>query len=220
MVLFRRMKPQDTSASDSEQLNMSGGNLVRLKVCVFFMLAHLINERFEAEKVNILFWKAPFSVGFILYVRSSLPHVMSLNMASVGLLLGLAMLQPPDMQELHAQLSLLFEQYDFNIPELPGLDFSRMEVEWHRLRSNIPEVWKFNNDGREFQVGERMKERGLTAQHPVVLIPGVISTVRLVMSSFLLMLMLDRAWSLGLLLLNFALSSARNCGEDLKCFLK
>ncbi|EEB86878.1 hypothetical protein MPER_16014, partial [Moniliophthora perniciosa FA553] len=47
---------------------------------------------------------------------------------------------------------------------------------WNRLRSNIPEVWKFNHDGREFQVGEQMSKRGLAAKYPVVLIPGVIST--------------------------------------------
>lgn len=93
-----------------------------------------------------------------------------------GILLGYAVIQPTDVQELQAHLSLLLAEYDFNIPEFPGLDFSRLEVEWQRLRSNIPEIWKFNNDGREFQVGERMKERGLTAQHPVILIPGVIST--------------------------------------------
>ncbi|PFH53776.1 hypothetical protein AMATHDRAFT_136887 [Amanita thiersii Skay4041] len=73
-------------------------------------------------------------------------------------------------------MSLLLEQYDFSLPEIPGVDFSRVEAEWARLRSNIPEIWKLNNDGREFEVGERMKQRGLTAEHPVILIPGVIST--------------------------------------------
>ena len=63
------------------------------------------------------------------------------------------------------------------MPEFPEFDFSRVEMEWQRFRSNIPEVWKFSNDGREFEVGEAMKARGLTASHPIVLIPGVISTV-------------------------------------------
>ncbi|KAF9243104.1 Lecithin:cholesterol acyltransferase-domain-containing protein [Melanogaster broomeanus] len=70
------------------------------------------------------------------------------------------------------------EEYDISL-RIPEIDFSRVEVEWDRLRSNIPEVWKLNNDGREFQVGEAMKERGLTAQYPVVLVPGIISTVRI-----------------------------------------
>lgn len=74
-------------------------------------------------------------------------------------------------------MSVLMNEYDINLPQLPGLDLSRVEAEWSRFRSNIPEIWKFNNDGREFQVGDEMKARGLSAEHPVVLIPGVISTV-------------------------------------------
>ncbi|KAF9460770.1 Lecithin:cholesterol/phospholipid:diacylglycerol acyltransferase [Collybia nuda] len=73
-------------------------------------------------------------------------------------------------------MSALVNEYDFNLPQLPGLDLSRVETEWSRFRSNIPEIWKFNNDGREFQVGDEMKLRGLSAKHPVVLIPGVVST--------------------------------------------
>ncbi|KNZ80989.1 Phospholipid:diacylglycerol acyltransferase [Termitomyces sp. J132] len=59
---------------------------------------------------------------------------------------------------------------------LPGFDLTRVEAEWSRFRNSIPEIWKFNNDGREFQVGDAMKARGLSATHPVILIPGVIST--------------------------------------------
>jgi phospholipid:diacylglycerol acyltransferase len=69
-------------------------------------------------------------------------------------------------------------QYDISMPRLPEFDFSRVEMEWKQLMGNIPEVWKYNNDGREFQVGESFKARGLMAQHPVVLIPGVVSCVR------------------------------------------
>lgn len=92
--------------------------------------------------------------------------------------MGFALIEPRDIQDIHAHLSVLMEEYDLNLPQLPELDFSRVETEWTRLRSNIPELWKLNNDGREFQVGESMKARGLSAQHPIVLIPGVISTVR------------------------------------------
>ncbi|KAI0314675.1 phospholipid/diacylglycerol acyltransferase [Amylostereum chailletii] len=53
---------------------------------------------------------------------------------------------------------------------------SLIESEWSRFTSQIPEPWKLNNDGREFQVGDAMKQRGLTAKHPVVLVPGIIST--------------------------------------------
>lgn len=93
------------------------------------------------------------------------------------MLLGLAFVEPQDIQDLQLHVATLANQYDINLPEFPDFDFSRVEAEWTRLRSTIPEVWKFNNDGREFQVGEAMKARGLTAQHPVILIPGVVSTV-------------------------------------------
>lgn len=134
----------------------------------------------------------------------------------VGTLLALAVLQPTDMhwQELHAHLSLLIEEYDFSIPELPGLDFSRIELDWQRLRSTIPEIWKFTNDGREFQVGEQMKARGLKAEYPVILIPGVISTVASSICSLQRRLMDGRIWSRGQPLLNIAHSFARSYGED------
>lgn len=57
---------------------------------------------------------------------------------------------------------------------MPTFDFS---AEWERFKSNIPEPWKLANDGREFLAGEEMKSRGLEAKYPVVLIPGIISTV-------------------------------------------
>ncbi|KAF8629410.1 hypothetical protein AX15_003464 [Amanita polypyramis BW_CC] len=147
MALFRRRKPQDTSTNGSDQLNASHSR------------NNVEGAQPKTRPPTFLSGRFLFPLGLFF-----------------GLLLGLAVIQPPDIQELHAHLSLLLDQYDLNIPELPGLDFSLMEAEWQRLRSNIPEVWNFNNNGRGFQVGERMKERGLTAQHPVILIPGVIST--------------------------------------------
>ncbi|KAJ7729512.1 phospholipid:diacylglycerol acyltransferase [Mycena maculata] len=91
----------------------------------------------------------------------------------LGALIAFSLIEPRDIQDLHAHLSLLLGEYQLT---LPGVDLSRVEAEWLRLRSNIPELWKFNTDGREFQVGDSMVARGLTAHHPVVLIPGVIST--------------------------------------------
>ncbi|KAF7315202.1 Phospholipid:diacylglycerol acyltransferase [Mycena indigotica] len=92
----------------------------------------------------------------------------------LGALLAFSLIEPRDIQDLHAHLTLLLGEY--TMPDIPGFDLSRVENEWQRLRSNIPEVWKFNVDGREFQVGESMRNRGLTAEHPIVLIPGIIST--------------------------------------------
>ncbi|KAG9312062.1 Lecithin:cholesterol acyltransferase-domain-containing protein [Chiua virens] len=93
----------------------------------------------------------------------------------LGVLLGFILIQPHDIQDMQAHLLLLMQDYDISL-RLPEFDFSPVAVEWGRLRSNIPEVWKLNNDGREFQVGEAMKARGLTAQYPVVVVPGIIST--------------------------------------------
>lgn len=96
---------------------------------------------------------------------------------TVGTLLGFTFVEPQDLHDFHAQLSILMTEYGVDFPQLPDFDFSRVEVEWQRLRNSIPEVWKFNNDGREFKVGEAMKARNLSAEYPVVLIPGIISTV-------------------------------------------
>ncbi|KAJ6593573.1 phospholipid:diacylglycerol acyltransferase [Mycena capillaripes] len=94
----------------------------------------------------------------------------------LGALIAFALVEPRDIQDLHAHLSLLLGEYELSMPDIPGLDFTRVESEWQRLRGSIPEVWKFNIDGREFQVGEAIRARGLSAHHPVVLIPGIIST--------------------------------------------
>ena len=86
-----------------------------------------------------------------------------------------------------AQLSLLLSQSQSDIGALLGnfidsfeldfdIDWTRFETEWTAFKARLPEPWKLNNDGREFKVGERMRERGLKAEYPVVLIPGIIST--------------------------------------------
>ncbi|KAJ7188606.1 phospholipid:diacylglycerol acyltransferase [Mycena filopes] len=92
----------------------------------------------------------------------------------LGALIAFSLIEPRDIQDLHAHLSLLLNEYE--LPDIPGLDLTRVEAEWQRLRSNIPEIWKLNTDGREFQVGTEMSARGLTAKYPVILIPGIIST--------------------------------------------
>jgi phospholipid:diacylglycerol acyltransferase len=91
----------------------------------------------------------------------------------LGAGIGLWFVQPDDIQGMQAQVALFVNEFGV---KLPDWDFSRFEEEWIRVRSSIPEFWKFNNDGREFLVGQSMKDRGLTANFPVVLIPGVIST--------------------------------------------
>ena len=105
-----------------------------------------------------------------------------LHKLPVGILLVFSAVETKDLQDLQAHVQTLvndLNDYDIKfLSQLPGFNLSRVEIEWTRLRSSVPEIWKFNNDGREFQVGEAMKARGLDAEFPVVLIPGIISTVR------------------------------------------
>lgn len=119
---------------------------------------------------------------------------------------------------MHAHLTLLMAEYDIPVPQLPDIDLTRVETEWKRLRSTIPEVWKFNNDGREFQAGENMKARGLDAVYPVVLIPGVVSTVcdgsDIRESTDHLLYLLHRVSNHGPPLLIIAPSFARKYGVD------
>lgn len=85
--------------------------------------------------------------------------------------------------EMPAQLAVLLEQSQTDVSALLAgfmptldIDWRRFESEWELFKARIPEPWKLNNDGREFRVGERMRDRGLQADHPVVIIPGIIST--------------------------------------------
>ncbi|KAI0633488.1 LACT-domain-containing protein [Trametes polyzona] len=99
----------------------------------------------------------------------------------LGIFMGFLFVQPTDFQDFQTHLALLMDEFEITMPEfpnldLPQLDLSRVELEWRKLWSNIPEPWKLNTNGLEFTVGEKMAERGLSAKHPVVLIPGIIST--------------------------------------------
>ncbi|KZT04731.1 phospholipid/diacylglycerol acyltransferase [Laetiporus sulphureus 93-53] len=96
----------------------------------------------------------------------------------VGVLLGFIMIQPSDLTDFQTHLALLLDQYELSVPTFPDLpvDLTRLESEWRRLWSNVPEPWKLNTNGLEFTVGEKIAAEGLSAKHPVVLIPGIIST--------------------------------------------
>jgi phospholipid:diacylglycerol acyltransferase len=94
----------------------------------------------------------------------------------VGIVLGLVFVEPSSLPDIPGHFSVFLEDYDISM-SLPQIDLSSVQAEWKRLMSTIPEPWKLNKDGREFQVGNAIKARGLEANYPVVLIPGVISTV-------------------------------------------
>ncbi|KAI0960724.1 hypothetical protein AcV7_000028 [Taiwanofungus camphoratus] len=100
---------------------------------------------------------------------------------ALGILIGFILIQPTDLTDMQTHLALLLDQYDISIPQLPQIDlpqmdFSIVEAEWRKLWSNMPEPWKLNTNGLEFTVGEKVAAEGLTAKHPVILIPGIIST--------------------------------------------
>jgi hypothetical protein len=130
--------------------------------------------------------------------------------------------EPSDIQGMHAHLSLLLEAYDIPLPRVPDLDFSRVEEEWKRLTGNIPDFWLFSRD-TSFLVGDDMKAKGLTAQHPVVLIPGVVSTVCVwhwCVWVFLIEGDGTRACNRGRRLLIIARSFAKSFGAGYPCYLK
>jgi hypothetical protein len=94
----------------------------------------------------------------------------------VGIVLGLIFVEPSSLPDIPSHIAVLLEDYDISLL-FPQIDLSNVQTELTKLLSTIPEPWKLNTDGREFQVGDAMKARGLEAKYPVVLIPGVISTV-------------------------------------------
>jgi phospholipid:diacylglycerol acyltransferase len=102
----------------------------------------------------------------------------------VGIALGLIFVEPSTLPDIPGHFALFLEDFDLSLqlPLLP-IDLSRVQAEWKRLISTIPEPWKLNTDGREFQVGDAIRARGLEAKYPVILIPGVISTVRALSAS-------------------------------------
>ena len=124
---------------------------------------------------------------FVSFVR---PSPLTSTLTAVGVLLGFILLHPYDLPTMHAHLLLRMADTDLSALRFPEFDFdlSRVEAEWARLRASmgihIPEVWKLNKDGREFRVGEAARGRGLRAVHPVVIVPGIISTVRPVVFFF------------------------------------
>ena len=91
--------------------------------------------------------------------------------------MGIILIQPADLPDIQTHVALLLDEFGIALPQLPQLDLSLVENEWNRLRNSIPEPWKINTNGLEFKVGEEIAARGLSAKHPVILVPGIISTV-------------------------------------------
>ncbi|CAE6486931.1 unnamed protein product [Rhizoctonia solani] len=87
---------------------------------------------------------------------------------ALGVLASFFLLSP-----LPPNLSLLLEEYDLTSLSLPGLEF-----EWDQITQSISKtapgrLWA---ESKDFRVGMALKEQGLEATHPVILIPGIVST--------------------------------------------
>ena len=137
----------------------------------------------------------------------------------VGILSASWFIPRSTLPALPEHLQILLDDYEFVMPAMPAFDFS---AEWERFKSNIPEPWKLANDGREFLVGEEMKSRGLEAKYPVVLIPGIISTVRFPYSCPYLKrstVSLSRVWNLGRRLRSLRDSLGKKSGVGFLWFL-
>ena len=102
---------------------------------------------------------------------------------AVGTVLGTALPAPMNTPfEMPAHLAVLLEQSQTDVRALltgfipaVDIDWRSFESEWELFKARIPEPWELNNDGREFRVGELMRDRGLRADYPVVIVPGIIS---------------------------------------------
>jgi hypothetical protein len=140
--------------------------------------------------------------------------------------LGLIFVEPSSLPDIPGHFAVFLEDYDISL-SLPQIDLSNVQTEWKRLMNTIPELWKLNTDGREFQVGDAMKARGLEAKYPVVLIPGVISTVcslswpRTSVSQWTkVTVLLPRVSNPGQPHRSIARTSAKKYGEDYPCSRK
>ncbi|KAI0262571.1 phospholipid:diacylglycerol acyltransferase [Gloeopeniophorella convolvens] len=132
---------------------------------------HMADELSEEVKgMKAKFRKARDERRFYAKTRFLFPLGIAL-----GIVLGLIFIEPSNLPDIPGQFSVFLEDYDLSL-SFPQIDLSRVQAEWKRLISTIPEPWKLNTDGREFQVGDEIKARGLSANYPVVLIPGIVST--------------------------------------------
>ncbi|KAK7691663.1 hypothetical protein QCA50_005062 [Cerrena zonata] len=160
----QRRVSQKRQASDSALLDMNKGARHENQV---HELKEELSGKVEALKkkdkeVEYRFWTKKrfiFPLGII-----------------VGIFMGIILIQPTDLPDFQTHVALLLDEFGIVLPQLPQLDLSLVENEWNRLRSSIPEPWKLNTNGLEFKVGEDMAARGLSAKHPVILVPGIIST--------------------------------------------
>jgi len=78
---------------------------------------------------------------------------------------------PVDMWELLEQAG---------VPRLPEVELARFLAEIGTMRASLPTMDQFQGV-EPFGVGSQLAQDGYTAKFPVVIVPGIISTVSIVM---------------------------------------
>lgn len=76
---------------------------------------------------------------------------------------------------LPAQLAMMMDELDLSF-SLPENLSSLSSMEWKQLADNVVTPARSWLTGRDFAVGQELADRGYRAKHPVILIPGVVST--------------------------------------------
>ncbi|CAE6380259.1 unnamed protein product [Rhizoctonia solani] len=87
---------------------------------------------------------------------------------ALGVLASFFLLSP-----LPPNLAVLLEEYDLTSLSLPGLEFEWDQIAQSISKSTPGNLWA---ESKDFRVGTELKEQGLEASHPVILIPGIVST--------------------------------------------
>ncbi|CAE6392804.1 unnamed protein product, partial [Rhizoctonia solani] len=86
----------------------------------------------------------------------------------LGILASFFLLSP-----LPPNIGLLLEEYDLTSLSLPGLEFEWDQITQSISKSGPGKLWA---ESKDFKVGTALKEQGLEASHPMILVPGIVST--------------------------------------------
>ncbi|KDQ11270.1 hypothetical protein BOTBODRAFT_35570 [Botryobasidium botryosum FD-172 SS1] len=113
------------------------------------------------------------------YVQTKRPFLASRRfLFPLGLLLGTIM-TTLYMPSIPPYLMPLLEEYDIFLPSLSGfgnISMPALEFEWWQLTEKVLAPAKSWLENRDFKVGEALAEEGLSAHHPIIIVPGIIST--------------------------------------------
>ena len=102
---------------------------------------------------------------------SILSSLFEVLLAKVGTVLTYIVLPP-----IPPHLAILMEEFDLNLslPQLANL--TTFAPEWRKISQSLFEPARDWLQGRDFAVGDELRGQGITAKHPVILVPGVVST--------------------------------------------